>query len=316
VQGAGVISNLPLAGNTGSTLSIQGREDTPIALRPTVGWQWTSPGYFAAMGMPILQGRDFHPEDVTRLPHVTVINETLARLHFGGEDPIGQRVYFGGVSSGGPPEWHEVIGVVGDVRHRTLDADPDARAYDLFGQHWGRTVSLAVRTNGAPNHLASLVRHVVSERDPQLAVFAIRTTADLVDGAVATRRTLSWLVTTFAMVGFAIAVIGMYGTLSYMVLQRTREVGVRLALGATATQINGLVIERGVQIVFGGMALGLLGAFAARRVIESQLFGVTALDVPSLTLAALALIGAALIASLLPARRATRVNPVEALRAD
>jgi putative ABC transport system permease protein len=318
VNAAGVISNLPLAGNTGSTLSIQGREDVPIALRPTVGWHWTSPGYFAAMGMPILKGRDFHAEDVARSPHVTVVNETLARLHFAGEDPIGKRVYFGGIGPAGPvgDQWHEVIGVVGDVRHRALDIEPDARAYDLFGQHWGRTVSLAVRTNAGALHTASLVRGVVAERDPQLAVFSVRTTADLVDGAVATRRTLFWLVTAFAVAGFAIAAIGLYGTLSYIVTQRTREVGVRLALGATTAQIHALVTKRAVQIVLGGIAIGLIAAFAARRIIESQLFGVTALDVPSLVVAVLALLGAALVASALPARRAMKVNPVDALRTE
>ena len=120
----------------------------------------------------------------------------------------------------------------------------------------------------------------------------------------------------FAAVAFAIAVIGLYGTLSYMVVQRTREMGVRLALGATTSQINALVFERGMQIVLGGIGLGLIAALAARRVIESQLFGVTVLDVPALILAALLLIGAAIVASMLPARRATKVNPIEALRAE
>ena len=318
VNGAGVISNLPLAGHTGSTLSIQGREDVPIALRPTVGWHWTSPGYFAAIGMPIVQGRDFKAEDVGRTPHVTVINETLARLHFSGGDPIGKRVYFGGVGPAGPvgDQWHEVIGVVGDVRHRALDAEPDARAYDLFGQHWGRTVSLAVRTDASALHAASLVREVVSERDPQLAVFAVRTTGDLVDGAVATRRTLFWLVTAFAVIGFAVALVGLYGTLSYVVVQRTREMGIRLALGATTAQINALVVARGVEIGLGGIALGLIAAFAARRVVEAQLFGVTALDPTSLAIAAVLLLGAAIVASALPARRAMKVNPIEALRVE
>ncbi len=150
VDSAGVVSILPLAGNTGSTLSIQGREDTPLALRPAVGWHWTSPGYFASIGIPIIAGRDFTADDVRRTAHVTVINEALARLHFPGEDPIGKRVYFGGFGPGGPPEWHEVIGIVGDVRHRGLEAEPDARAYDLFGQHWGRTISLAIRTSNSP----------------------------------------------------------------------------------------------------------------------------------------------------------------------
>ena len=316
VSSAGVISNLPLAGNTGSTLSIQGQDDVPLALRPTVGWHWTSPGYFDALGMRIVRGRDFTAGDVARTPHVTVINETLARLHFGGEDPIGKRVYFGGFGPGGPPEWHEVIGIVGDVRHRRLDADPDARAYDLFGQHWGQTVSLAVRTGQSPMQTAGVVRQILADRDPGLAVFAVRTTADLVSEAVATRRLLRGLVTLFALVGLGLAVIGLYGALSYMVAQRTREVGVRVALGATHAQIRGLVIGRGLRMVGGGLIAGIAGALVLGRSIETQLFGVSALNVPALSLAAGALLVAALLACLVPATRAVRVNPVDALRAE
>ncbi len=253
VESAGVVSNLPFAGNTGSTLSIQGREEVPLAMRPTVGWNWASPGYFTAMGMPIVRGREFTAADVARAPHVTVINETLARLHFGGEDPIGKRVYFGGFGPGGPPEWHEVIGVVGDVRHRRLDAEPDARAYDLFGQHWGRTVSLTIRTADSPLQTAGLVRQLLARRDPRLAVFSIQTTADLVSQAVATRRLLLWLVALFASVGLAVTLIGLYGTVSYIVAERTREVGVRLALGATTNQIRRMVLGRGLQLVAVGL---------------------------------------------------------------
>jgi predicted permease len=316
VRSAGVVSTLPLAGNTGSTLSIQGRDDVPLAMRPTVGWHWTSPGYFSSIGMPILQGRDFAAADVTRAPHVTVINETLARLYFPGESPIGRRVYFGGFGPGGPPEWHEVIGVVGDVRHRRLDAEPDARAYDLFGQHWGRTVSLAVRTTESPMQTANLVRELLASRDPRLAVFAIRTTADLVSAAVAMRRLLFWLVLVFAIVGLALAVIGLYGTVSYMVVERTREVGVRLALGATGAQIQRMVMAGGLRLVATGLGLGLVVTFALRKAIETQLFGVTAMNIPALAIAATALIVAAALACLAPAWRAMGINPVDALRSE
>jgi predicted permease len=316
VRSAGLISNLPLAGNTGSTLSIRGREDVPLALRPTVGWHWTSPGYFAAMDMPILRGRDFTADDVTRSPHVTVINEMAARLHFGGEDPIGKQVYFGGFGPGGPPEWHEVIGVVGDVRHRDLEAGVDARAYDLFGQHWGRTVSLAVRTASQPEHVARLVRQLLAERDPRLAVFAVRTTADLVEGAVASRRMLLSLVIAFAAVGLIVASVGLYGSVSYALSQRTRELGVRLALGATTHQIRGMVLRNGMTIVATGIGAGTLGLIGLRRSLEAQLFGVTPLNVGALTAAVVTLVAATALACLVPARRATRINPVDALRAE
>ncbi len=316
VRAAGLISNLPLAGNTGSTLTIRGRDNVPLAMRPSVGWHWTSPGYFAAMGMPIVRGRDFTADDVTRAPHVTVINETAARLHFGGEDPIGKQVYFGGFGPEGPPEWHEVIGVVGDVRHRGLEAGVDARAYDLFGQHWGQTASLAVRTQSQPAQVARMVRQLLAERDPRLAVFAIRTTGDLVEGAVAGRRMLLLLVTVFAAVGLIVASIGLYGSVSYAVTQRTREVGVRLALGATSRQIRRMVLGSGLAIVAIGIAGGIVGLLALRRAIEAQLFGVTALNLWALAAAIVTLVVAATLACMVPARRATRINPVDALRAE
>ena len=316
VDSAGVVSILPLAGNTGSTLSIQGREDTPLALRPAVGWHWTSPGYFASIGIPIIAGRDFTADDVRRRAHVTVINEALARRHFPGEDPIGKRVYFGGFGPGGPPEWHEVIGIVGDVRHRGLEAEPDARAYDLFGQHWGRTISLAIRTSNSPVQVAAVVRQLLGERDPRLAVFAISTTADLVQRAVATRRLLLWMVTGFAFISVVIALIGLYGAVAYMVAQRTKEVGVRLALGATTPQIRWMVLGRGLQLVAGGVVCGLIGTFALRRSIDAQLFGITTMNPPALTASASALLVAAALACLAPAWRATRIDPVEALRIE
>ena len=316
VRAAGMVSILPLAGNTSSTLTIQGREDVPMPIRPAVGWHWASPGYFAAMGMPLVRGRDFTPEDVTRTQHVTVINETLARLHFPGEDPIGKRVYFGGFGPGGPPEWHEVIGVVGDVRHRRLDADPDARAYDLFGQHWGRTVSLAIRTSDGTTITAGRVRRLLADRDPGLAVFSIRTMADLVSEAVATRRLLLWLVGFFAAVGLIVALVGLYGTLSYIVAQSTRELGVRLALGASTSTLYRMVVGRGLKMIAGGLVIGLVGVAALGRVIQSQLVGMTAINLPALTLAAAALLIAGIAACLPPAARAVGINPVDALKAD
>jgi hypothetical protein len=263
-----------------------------------------------------VRGRDFRQQDLAGATHVTVINETLARLHFAGEDPIGKRVYFGGFGPGGPPEWHEVIGVVGDVRHSRLDAEPDARAYDLFGQHWGRTVSLAVRTSDSPLQTAALVRRLLAERDPRLAVFAIQTAADLVGQAAAARKLLLWAVTGFAIVGLIVSLIGLYGTVAYVVAQRTRELSVRLALGATTAQIRGMVMTRGLRLVAGGVAVGVVGAFVLRPAIEAQLFGITALNVPALATAAFALLVAAAAACLPPAARATRVNPVDALKAE
>ncbi len=316
VQGAGFVSILPLSGNTGSTMTVQGREDMPVASRPDVGWHWASPDYFDAMGIRLMRGRVFTRADLDRQEHVTVINETLARIHFPNEDPVGRRVYFGGVPSAGIDDWHEIIGVVADVRHRSLEREPDARAYDLFGQHWGRTVSLAVKSGEPPSHVAAMLRRLVSERDPRLAVFAIRTTDDLVADSVRPRRLMLWLVAAFALTGFAVAVLGVYGVVAYMVAERRREMSVRVALGASAGRIWSLVVTHGLRLVVIGLGLGIVAATALRRGIESQLYGVSAANIPALAAVALALLLAAAVPCAIVARRATRIDPVSALRSE
>jgi predicted permease len=316
VQQAGFVSVLPLSGNTGSSITIQGREDIPVAARPGVGWQWANPTYFAAMGMPIVQGRGFSSADLRNPSHVTVINETLARLHFPGEDPIGQRVYFGPVPASGVPEWHQIIGVVGDVRHRRLEGEPDARAYDLFGQHWGRTISLAIRSGESTSQAAAMVRSLLADRDPRLAVFAIRSTDALVSNAVTSRRLLLWLVAVFAAIGLAVALLGVYGIVACMVEERRRELGVRVALGATAINIHRLVVMHGLRLVAAGLVLGVAGALALRRGIEAQLFSVSATNMPALLAVAAALLCAAALPCFVVSRRATRIDPVTALRTE
>jgi predicted permease len=262
ISKAGFVSILPLSGNTGSVMTVQGREDIPMTQRPEVGWMWTDPGYFDAMGVPIVSGRGFTRADLDSANHVTVISAALARMHFANENPIGKRVYFGGFPATGVPEWHEIIGVVGDVRHRSLEAEPDARAYDLFGQHWGRTVSLALRSNaGSAQAAAGTVRAVLAKRDPRLAVFAVQSTDDLLGNAVATRRLLLSLVAAFALAGFAVAMLGVYGIVSCLIAERQREIGVRVALGATSATIHQLVLGHGIKLV----AFGLRFAAASRR---------------------------------------------------
>lgn len=316
VSGAGLVSTLPLSGNTGTVMTVQGREDIPMTQRPEVGWMWADAGYFDAMGMPIVSGRGFTRADLQGANHVTVISASLARQHFGHVDPIGKRVYFGGVAATGVPEWHEIIGVVGDVRHRSLEAEPDARAYDLFGQHWGRAASIALRTGTSAPAAAVTVRAVLARRDPRLAVFAIQSTDNIVGNAVATRRLLLWLVAAFAVAGFAVAMLGVYGIVSCLVAERQREIGVRVALGATSAAIHQLVLGHGFKLVAFGLIAGVAGAIALRRGIEAQLFGVSPTNVPALAGVAIALLIAAALPCLIVSRRATRIDPVRALRAE
>lgn len=313
---AGLVSLLPLSGNSGTVLTIQGHEDIPMTERPEVGWQWADRGYFDVMGMPILRGRGFAAGDLGNARHVTVISDALARRYFPGEDPIGKRVYYGGYPSTGVPEWHEIIGVVGDVHHRSLETEPDARAYDLFGQHWDRTIALALRTTGSPAAAAAIVRSVLARRDARLAVFAIQSTGDIVSNALATRRLLLWLVAAFALAGLGVAVLGVYGIVSCAVAERHREIGVRVALGATAADIRRLVLNQGFKFVGGGLMAGIAAAMAMRSTIESQLFNIAPTNIPALSAAAIALLLAAAIPCVIVARRATRIDPVRALRAE
>jgi predicted permease len=316
IQGAGVVSALPLDPSSGSTWTIAGQEQVPEAMRPTVRWHWASAGYFPAIGIPIVRGRDFTNADLERSSHVTVINETLARLYFPGEDPIGKRVYFGPVPEAGITDWHEIVGIVGDARARRIEEPPLPAVFDLFGQHWGRSVSLAVRSSQSPLHVTGVVRGLVAERDPRLALFAVRTTSDLVATAVSSRRLLLWLVAGFAAIGFLAAVVGLYGTVAYAVSARTREMGVRIALGASAGDILRLVIAYGLRFIGAGIALGVVGATAMGGFLENQLVGVRATEGYVLALTAVVLTVAACIACLIPAARAVRVDAVSALKAD
>ena len=316
IEAAGFVSTLPLSGSSGSSLTVQGREDIPIAERPAIGWQWANPTYFEAMGIRTIRGRMFTAADLQNTAHVTVINETLARQSFGSEDPIGRHVYFGPIPASGVPEWHQIIGVVGDVRHRSVEGEPDARAYDLFGQHWGRTISLAVRSASTPAQVAVTVRGLLARRDPASPVFAVRSTGEIVSTAVISRRLLLWLVAAFAIAGFGVATLGVYGIVACLVAERQREIGVRVALGATAANIHRLVIGYGLKLVAAGLVFGVAGAIALRRGIESQLFGVSPTNLPALTSVAIALVLAAAVPCLIVSTRATRIDPVRALRSE
>jgi putative ABC transport system permease protein len=313
VQAVGVVRTLPLSGsNIGSAMRIEGRPLQPGEQPPGVGWQTALPGYFQMMGMLLLRGRDFREEDYTRSPHVTIINETAARRFFPNEDPIGKRVTFG--VPGPQPDWHEIIGVVGDVRHHSLDAEPDARAYDLFGQSGGRAMFVVVRTSSNPTDLAAAVRHQVRELDAEVPLYELTTLDELLARSSAPRRFQTLLVAGFALIALLLASVGVYGVLSYAVSQRTHEIGIRISLGAQTSDVLKLTIGQGMKPVLIGIAIGLLGAFALSRLLASLLYGVNATDLVTFVSVAMLLAGVALAACYLPARRAAKVDPMIALR--
>jgi len=315
VRSVGIVSSLPLSGqNTGSGLTIQGRPLHAGEQPPAIGWQFVSPGYFRTMGIPMVRGRDFDQRDLRHPNHVTIIDETLARRFFAGEDPIGKRVYYG---LPGPQEhWHEIIGVVGEVRHLALDATPIPRGYDLLGQSWERSMNFVVRTVGDPVKVIGAVRNRAQELDKEVPLCTVETLQEILSRSAAPRHFVMMLVAAFAAIALILAAIGIYGLVSYTVRQRTHEIGIRMALGAQPRAVLKLVVRQGMILISLGVAIGLGTSWALTRLMSNLLYGVGATDPATFAAIAALLTGVALLACYLPARRATKVDPMVALRCE
>jgi putative ABC transport system permease protein len=308
IEAAGASSGAPLSGNgrTGQPVKAQG----PNALgtqQLQVDWRMVTPGFFRSMGIPILRGRTFGPEDREGGPSVMILSAEAARRFWPGEDPIGKTIL------AGPP--YRVVGVAGDVRNLGLATDPRPTMYFSGTQFISGQMALTIRTLG-DMPVAATVRKAVNAIDPQLAVFNVRTMETLMAANAAQPRITAWLVGMFALVALLLAAIGVYGVLAYLVAQRTREIGVRIALGARPSSVLGLVVGHSLRLSAAGVAIGVIAAFLLAPQIESQLFGVRARDAATLAAVPLALLAIAALASYIPARRATRVDPLTALRAE
>jgi putative ABC transport system permease protein len=276
-----------------------------------VGVHWVSPNWFGVMRVPLQRGRLFNESDRLGGPKVVLINEAAARQYFGGEDPIGKRVavYQGGFHTGA-----EVIGIVGDVRYGTIDSTARPDAYISYSQSRLSRMMIFARTNSDPSALATAVRAAVKRVAPQAPVFDIRSMDARVATATAQTRFSAVLLGLFAVVALSLAVMGIYGVLSFAVAQRTAEIGIRMALGAERRSVLSLVLRDGAMLAAAGIAIGLLGAIAATRVLRTMLFEITTTDPVTYVAMAGVLAVAVLIASWIPARRASRVDPVIALR--
>ncbi len=307
-------SALPLTGSgSGAAVAVEGRVP-PMAERPGAGWQTVTPGYFATVGMPILAGRDFTLADLDRPAHHVVINQALARLVFRDENPIGRRLLLG--PDGSAPDWHEVVGVVGDVRHTNLAFAGLPHAYDLFGEHWSRTMFLVAKSRMEPYAVAPLVRREVRQLDAEVPVFEVRSLDDIVGGSIAARRLASGFALALAGVSLLLAAIGVYGLLASTVTARMREFGIRRALGSSSSQIVTLIAAESAALVAVGIPAGIALALASGRLIESQLFGVGAGDPRVLAGVAAMLVAIGAAAASVPARRAARVDPAITLREE
>ena len=314
VQATGSIHHLPLAGYAWyANVDIEGRLRAPDEPPLRSGWRVISGDYFQAMGIPIVRGRAFTAADSRDAPGVAIVSEAFARTAWPNEDPIGKRFQAGNATRTGPVT---VVGVVGGVRHVTLDAAPGPEMYRPLAQAPMSMVTVVIRTAGDPLAIASLARQTIRDIDPDVPISDLRSVDQVLSASVARPRLVMSLLLVFAGVGVVLGAVGVYGVIAYAVGERRREIGVRIALGAEPRTVAGSVVLHGLRYAAIGVALGLAGAFAATRAMQTLLFGVTPTD--PLTFGALSafLIAVAALASYVPARSAARTDPMVALRSE
>jgi predicted permease len=307
VETVAAISRLPLTpGNSDRDLEIEGRakDDNP----PIADYRVVSPNYFRALGIPLLRGRDFMDQDDAKAPGTVIINDQLAQRIFPGGDPLGKRL-----KVGGDEKWLEVIGVCGNVKHVGLDAPTNSEIYVSYQKFPWPFMAIVTRSKSGAN-LANEIKSAVWRVDRDEPVSEIVTMDLLVSRSVADRRLSMLLLAIFAAVAVVLAAIGIYGVISHSVTQRTHEIGLRMALGARTSDVIKLVLKNGMSAALLGVIVGLLGAFTLTRLMANLLFGVTPTDALTFASVAVALLGVALLACYLPARRAAKTDPSVALR--
>jgi putative ABC transport system permease protein len=315
VESAAAVNLLPMAGSGATTIFIvEGAEAPPRGQEPEANYRSATPGYFETMRIPLLSGRTFDARDTTDAPRVVIINETFARQHFAGADPLGRRL----LDPRGQDPPAEVVGVVGDVKHWGLDDKPESYLYLSHAQVGGNFMTVVARTAGDPSAVVGAVRREVQALDRDQPVFDFKTMEERIAQQSALKRLLTWLLGVMAAVALTLASIGIYGVIAYTVAQRTHEIGIRMALGAQRGDILRLVLRQGMGMAVAGILLGLAATAGLMvllaQTLEKMLFSVSGLDPGTYVGVALILGAVALLACLIPARRATRVDPMVALR--
>jgi putative ABC transport system permease protein len=308
---------LPVSGGGGALhFNINGRPPKSPHDYTVTGYRTVTPNYFETLGMPLVQGRFFTAADTEKAPAVVVINSAMARTYFPGENPLGKRLQLGAIPEFDVP-WMEVVGVVGDVR-QGLDLDPQAEMYLPYRQADQVLpvfqLSIVLRTATDPLLQAAALRSALGEIDPNQPLVRVRTMEENMAATVAQPRFRTWLIGIFAALALVLAGVGVYGVMSYTVTQRTSEIGIRVTLGAQPEDVFRIVVGEGLRLALAGVGAGILAALALTRLLRSFLYGVSAYDPLTFGGVALILTLVAVAASFFPARRATLVDPLVALR--
>ena len=313
VRSAGIVNYLPLYGGLGSAtgFNIEGQPVPPRGTGPSTNVRVADSGYFKTMGIPLKQGRTFTDVEDSEARHVILISESFARKFFPGQDPIGKRLQ---VFMAEDPAWTEIVGIVGDVRYDNLTAEAEPFVYYPHPELTYEFMTLVIRTAGDPAEIAPVVRREIAAIDPDQPVSDVRTMTQVMADTVARARFNTLLLGIFAGLATLLAAVGIFGVMSYSVQLRTREIGLRMALGAQPSRVLMLVLRQGLLLTVIGIGVGLAGALALSRVMSGLLYGVTASDPATFVAIVIVLAVVSLIACYIPARRATRVDPLIALK--
>jgi putative ABC transport system permease protein len=317
VESVALASTVPISGNDELySIEFEGRPPLPPGQGVSALYYLVSPGYFETMGIPIVQGRAFTDADRDGTPRVAIVNDEFVRLHYPGDNPIGRRIRMGRDSTIA----REIVGVVGSVKHYGLDDRAQAQMYEPFAQMPATTMNFLLKTSVDPTSLTASVRRQIQQVDPEQPVIGIATLEDLVAGSTAQPRVQTALLGLFAGVALVLAAVGLYGVMSYVVSQRTREIGIRMALGARGGSVLALVLRQALALTAAGLIVGAGAAVVTARALSStlepMLFQVDPADATVMLAVSAGLAAVAILATLMPARRAVRVDPIRALRAE
>lgn len=312
VRHAGVVQSLPMVSDYVLTFDVDGRPAPAPGEDTSAIYYSVTPGYLQAMGIPLLRGRGFTEADRADAPRVALVSQSFAELHFPGEDALGQRIRI----STRTEEWREIVGVVADVRQYGLDALIEPQMYEPFAQIPFQSAFVVLESATPAEGLTGPLRGIVRQLDADQPVGDLRSLASVIADSLADREFSAWLIGGFALTALLLAAIGLYGTLAYQVSQSVREIGVRLAIGAQRRDVLRMVLRQGMLLAGAGAAAGLAIALLGGRLLESFIFGISARDPATLGAIVACMLGIALLASAIPAWRATRIDPMEALRQE